>query len=155
VHRENVRSPEIENKQHLGGPPFDAFDRGQLVENLLVGHPIAIVQGWDQPGHGLFRNSQDVRRLRAGLSGGTEDLGRHQENVRRGRKIFVAENRLEAREDRSRRGAAQLLVDHRMYQGLEGREPPGAVIDGADAFDQTRHVNVSPKEIDGAFVYGY
>jgi len=151
---EHVWSPEIEDEEHLDSPSPDSFDGSQPLHDLIVRHPVALVDRRHIPVIGLLRQVEDVAGLGTGKPGGSQNFRRHLYDVLSSGEgeASGSEKRLEPSENRPGSRSAQLLVNDGVDEGLKRGKPSWAMLDRADLLNQPRHYRVGAEVVYGAFV---
>src|SRR5262245_38870105 len=112
--RPHVEAAQLEDQEHLGGPPSDATDDREACDDLLVAEPADAVErtGSIQDALGKIADGGDLasREPRGAKLSGRErqdGLGR-EASVEQGDKPSM---------DRTRRGACQLLIKDALGEG--------------------------------------
>jgi hypothetical protein len=123
VDRQHVRPAELEHQQHLHRPASNASHLRETLDDRIV------VERFERGsiGHDAFvrllRQVAQRGDLREREAGGAQRLLRCRQHCGRRWKLAVTYRVDEAREDRVRRDAVQLLMRDRTRQDLEGLAP--------------------------------
>jgi hypothetical protein len=112
VDRQNVRPPQLEDKQHLNGPPPDSAASGESIDNLLVGKRADFPRTGHGAIDGLGGNIADGGRLRAREAEGSQVSIRDRLQVFGPRESAAGESRQKPSQNTFSRFAVQLLVGH-------------------------------------------
>jgi len=133
---ENVGAAEAEDEEHLDGPRADAADRGEALDDFLVGHAADGGEG----GHGAVEGlggevAQGFGLARGEAAGAEHVVGSLEQELGRG--VEFAEGGEQAFEDGGSGFAVELLIN----DGLEQRFEGGVLAfkfqrEGADALDE-------------------
>ena len=148
VHRQDVRSGQAVDQEHLYRPATDAFQRAEPCDEFVVGHSTC---GSKIRHHAAQRGGSDAADrldLACRETAGTHRVEAGVQQLRRRRKRLLRMQRQQSREDRVARLDVQLLIGHRAHQCLE-RFARGLrfVPAGAELRDQPRPVSVDRRQI--------
>jgi len=121
VDRQHVRTPELEDQQHLDGPASDAAHLRQALDDFAVAerHERRAVR--HDAVFGLCREILQARDLRERQAHGAQFVIGPRDDSRRQRKLAVAAQRDEAPEDALGGDAVQLLMRDRARERFERR----------------------------------
>jgi len=154
VDGQNVRSPQIENQQHLDRPAADALDAGQPFNKFGIGQPVAFSERWHHPVDGFLRKVADVVRLGARQPSGSEPVNIQLNDLGWRWERFPVEQGPEPFQDCPRGRTAELLVDDGMSEGLERRKSAGFQVGRAQTGNELRHDGVGVAQMLGGCGHG-
>ena len=146
VHRQDVGTSEGEDQEHLDGPPADAADAQQPLDDRLVVQPRGRPPRRHRAGQRVAGDVLDRAHLGAREAGAAQSRGVRGRDVRRRGEAPVAEERHEAGEDRLRGPAVELLVGDGAGQRLVGRPAPALEAARPVAPDEPAHDRI-PREV--------
>src|SRR5712691_2963525 len=143
VHRQHVGASEREDQEHLHGPPADAADRDEPLDDLLVAQPRGRPARRHRARERMPRDVLEGAGLRPREARPPQGGWVRGHDSRRLGEAPAAEERDEAREDGLGGAAVQLLVGDGPRRRLVGRRPAGRDPARTVAADEPAHDGVA------------
>src|SRR5258708_6509960 len=139
---QHVRPAKVENEEHFDRPAANSLYGGELLDKLVVGEPVARIQGWDLSGEDPPPQFPDGGCFRPPETGrpGTDAVDVCDRTPPG--ESSVPKEVLESREDLFCRLPFQLLVDDGVNDGLKRTRGGGSQPERPAPVDASRHDRV-------------